>query len=341
MGVAASIEAAIDVMLNGYVLSKSAALCAALVPLALTGVTIYIITMGWAIMRGEANDTLTTAFWKFFKIAFISGIALSAGEYATTIVDGIQGIQSALIQAFGGTTTIGGLIDQGAQPFADLGDVLYSDAVTGVFPNFMLLIAAGLVAIAEFFLFIIALGTYLIAKVSLALVLAVGPVFIFCALFPATQRFAESWLGQALSFVFLNVLIAAGITMLTSSARKYAAHILAHYDAAAIMQDTLGLVLMSGALGVVMLNLSTIASALSGGASISGVGRDIGRYAMSKMQKEPPPPDPPKPAKPGGEVAPTGRSNRGGGSGGGGRGAGPQPAYRRRTVAHIQRSSAQ
>lgn len=42
MAAAAALEAAIDGLLNGFVNSKNAALCAASIPIALTGVTIYI-----------------------------------------------------------------------------------------------------------------------------------------------------------------------------------------------------------------------------------------------------------------------------------------------------------
>jgi len=280
MGVATAVESAINTLLNTFISSKSAALCAVLAPVALTGVTIYIITMGWAVMRGDASDSFHTVLWKVFKIAMIIGIALSAGQFQSTVIDGVQGIDGAFISAFGNANTIGGLIDNMAQPYQDLGDQLWSDATTGVVPKVALLAAAAIVAIAQFFIFIIGLGMYLLAKVALALVLAVGPVFILCAMFPATQRFTESWLGQAISFVLLNVLVGASITMLTSFASQFAQHIQANYGTTTIIKDTCSLLIVSCALGVVMLNLNTIASALSGGASISGVGRTVARYLM-------------------------------------------------------------
>lgn len=330
MGIATEVEAAIDTLLSTFVSTKSAALCAALLPLALTGVTIYLITMGWAIMRGEAQDSFHTFLWKSFKIVMIVGVALSAGEYQGSVVDGIQGIQGAFVQAFGNVTTIGGLIDNLAQPFEELGQTLWSEATTGFWPNFSLLGAAAIVALAQAFLFIVGLGMYLLAKVALALVMAVGPAFIFCAMFPATQRFTESWLGQALSFVLLNVLIGASIAMLTSFASQFAAHIQANFGTTAIIKDTIALLMVSGALGVVMLNLSTIASALSGGASISGIGREIGRKAMEMLNRD----KPDKPNNSGG-----GQINQSSGGNNAAGGGGSQPLYQRNVLDNIRRAA--
>lgn len=329
MGIATAIETAIDGLLNTFVASKSAALCSALVPVAITGVTIYIMIIGYAVIRGEAHDSLHTILWKLFRISMIAGVALSSGEFQGTIVDGINGIQGVFVQAFGNATTIGGLVDNMAQPYDDLGQQLWSEAVTGFWPNFSLLVAAGMVAIAQAFLFIIGLGMYLLAKVALALVLAVGPAFIFCAMFPATQKFTESWFGQALNFVFLNVFIGASISMLTSFASQFAAHIQGNVGNTAIMKDTMALLLVSCSLGVVMLNLNTIASALSGGASISGVGRELARYIMNRGASGP------KTGGGGGFI----QGQTGGGSSTGAASGSSQLLYQRNVIDNIRRAA--
>lgn len=334
MGIATQLETAIDLLLNTYVSSKSAAFCSMLVPVALTGATIYIFMMGWAIMRGEASDSLHTAIMKFFKIAMVAGIALSAGEYQGMVVEGVQGVQGAFIQGFSNVSTIGAMVDNMAQPFDDLGQQLWSEATTDAFfPDFSLLIAAAIVSLAEAFLFIVGLGMYMLAKVGLALVLASGPVFILCAMFPATQRFTESWIGQALSFVFLNALIGGCIAMLTSFASQFAAHIGQNLGDTAVLKDVLALLIVSISLGVVMLNLSSLASALAGGTSISGIGRDVGRAAMKLMTK--------KDTGSSGGGSMSGAANRAASaaSSGGGGGASSQPLYQRNVLENIRRAA--
>lgn len=291
MGIAMQVEDAIDLLLNGYILSKSSALCSALVPIALTGATIHLIVMGFAIMRGEANDPLHTFLWKSFKTALIAGIALSGGIYNSYVVDGINGIGGAIIQSLSGAATVGALLDDLAKPFNDLGQALWSEAVTGL-PKFGLMFAAALVAVAEAFLFVVGLGFYLLAKVAVALVFAIGPVFILCAMWPATQKYTESWIGQALNYTLLNVLVAASIGMLMQFASQFASELIVQGGSVNAIKSATALLLCSGALCVVMLNLPQLASALSGGASISGIGRAIGRALTgnsgSKDESKPP-----------------------------------------------------
>lgn len=346
MGIATELETSMDHLLNNYITAKSAAFCSMLIPVALTGATIYIFTMGWAIMRGEASDPLHTAIMKFFKIAIIAGIALVPGEYQSKVVESVQGIQGAMIQGFSGAATIGGMVDDMAKPFDELGRELMSLAtLDAYFPDLSLLAAAAIVSLAEAFLFVVGLGLYMLAKVGLTLVLATGPVFILCAMFPATQKFTESWIGQALSFVFLNALIAGCISMLTSFASQFAGEIHAKVGTTAIIKDTLSLLIVSVSLGVVMLNLNTLASALGGGASISGIGRDIGRGAMKLLSKK----SKPEPKPEGGEIKPQGQDGGGrggrrdgaynpGGQEGGGSG-GSRPLYQRNVLENIRRAA--
>ena len=331
MGIATELEVAIDQLLVTFVSSKSAALCGALVPIALTGATIYLLVMGFAIMRGEANDSLHTFLWKSFKMAFIAGLALSVGEYQASIVDGITGIQGAFLQSMSGVSSVGGLVDNMAAPFLDLIQQLWSQATVGFWPNFSLLAAAGLVQIAQIFLFVVGLGFYLLTKVALALVFAVGPAFILCAMWPATQKYTESWVGQALNYVVLNVLIGASIVMLTGFASQYANHIAQTPDTANVIKATMALLLCSGALGVVMLNLPQLATALSGGASISGIGRAIGRAGMdmgrgSKKDGPMPAGGDIRPARNTGSTQSTGREQS-------------QPLYLRHTIDNIRRAA--
>jgi type IV secretion system protein VirB6 len=308
MGIATKLEAAIDLMLNTYVSGVSSTLCSDLTPVAISGFTIYLLLMGFAVMRGQTQDSVQTIAWRCAKVGFICGLALSAGDYNNLAVGGIQGIQGVFTNAFGGVPSIGALIDNMSAPYDALGQSLYSQATTGFMPNFSLLLAAGMVAIAQAVLFVVGLGLYLLAKVTLALTFAIGPAFILCAMFPATQRFTESWLGQALNSVMLNVLIAASITMLTSFASQFAQAVQNNLGTSALVNDIMALLLVSGSLAVVMLNFNSIAGALAGGASISGIGRDIYRGVSDMLRRSP------KPAEP---AAAGGAINNTSGAGGG------------------------
>ena len=346
MGIATSLETAVDTLLNNYITAKSAAVSAAIAPVALAGVTVYVLLMGYAIMRGEAHDSLHTFLWRSAKIAFIGGLALAAGEFQTNVVGLVQGVQGALTQAMSGSATLGALIDNVEAPYIALQTALWNEALpTGLalLPDLSLVFAAVLVALAQFVLFIIAFGMYLLAKVALALVLAVGPAFILCAMFPATQRFAESWLGQAFNFALLNVLIAASIAMLTQFASDFAAQLLTQITAVGILSNVIALVMATCAMGVVLLNLERLASALAGGVAIQGLGRDIGRALSGRAALGSSQP------RAGGQIQGGGRGRApafpgpsgGGGPSGRSSGGGTVDAYQQRVQEQIRLSSTQ
>lgn len=277
MAIATELEAGIDAYMNNFVTSTSSSLCSALIPLALTGVTIYIIVMGWAVMRGEAHDSLHTATWKLFRLTLIGAIALGGGAYQANVVDLVNGLQSGLVSAMSGEPSIGAAIDNMGAPYKALKAALFQQAFSDVIPSFGILIGGVIVTIAHAWVMFVSLGFYLIAKVSLALVLAIGPVFILCAMFPATQRFTESWAGQALNYVVLNTLIAASIAMVTSLATQFAEHITTNNETLMVIEAATNLLIVSLTLGFVVKKHDQLAQALTGGLSIGNLGFNVPR----------------------------------------------------------------
>lgn len=268
-------------------------------------------------------------------MAIVAGLALSIGEYGNVVVNGVLALQSGLVSAMGGAPSVGGLIDTMTDPYTKLVEALMSAGTAGMMPKFSLILAAVLVAVAQAILFPIALGMYLLAKVGLALLLAVGPIFVACALFPATQRFTESWLSATLSMVLTSVLLAASIGMVGTLAGEFAAAVLAQVGSTAFLADVVALLLLSIALVIVVLNVNTLAAAITGGVSLSGVGRDAGRAALRGIS--------------GGASAVAGlAARRGSGSGGSIARAGSAtasapgdaaPLYRARVIEQLQRSA--
>jgi len=286
MGLATQIETAIDTLLNAVVISKAGALASALTPIALTGVSIYILVMGFAIIRGESHDPFHTFLWKAFKIAMITGVALNATDYGVIVKDFIDGTLGAFMATFGNATTIGGLIDDVAAPYEALGNTLWQRAVVDPWglPNVTLLAAAGLTAVAQAIMMIIGLGMYLLAKVGLGLVIATGPVFIFLATFPATQKYTESWISQAMTLVMTMALIGLSIAMLTDFAKQFAQHINAVQSDSQTLIDCLALFITTIVLCVVLLSIKSLAQGMMGGLNIDGIGSMIGRAFMNMMK---------------------------------------------------------
>ncbi len=344
MGIATIIETAVDGQLALVVTGKSAVMCAFLAPIALTGVTIYIIVMGWAIMRGDAQDSFHTFLWKAFKISMVCGIALVGGEYQSMIIDFMNAIPNFMANVFGNAGTIGGMVDNVIDPNLALFKMLWNRAMTPTLPDLSLACAAVMVGAAELFMLAVGMGTYILAKVSLALVLAVGPLFILCAIFPATQQKFEGWLGQALNFAFLQGLVGTAIGILFSIILSFSDDLTIAVNASSpdILVDAFTLLAISVTLCVVILNLNTISAALTGGSSITGIGSQVGKLAIAYLS--------------GGAAGAAASqfsknsirnsSSSGGGStssssGGSGGGSSTVPLYQRHALENSQRASAQ
>lgn len=280
MGIATAVDDTLTVALNDYVTRYSAALCDALQPIAVATVTIYLLFQGWAIARGHTTDTLPTLLMRAFRIAFIASIALVGGTYQDLVTGTIVGIQNALIQALSTSPNMGAFLDNVYEPYLALGSRLMTQGTTGFFPIWGLICASLLAMGAGIITLILGLGYYILAKVALTLLFAVGPVFILCAMFPSTQRFAESWLGQTLNYVMLSVLVAAAIGMVTQFGSEQARRILANPDMSNVLMSVAVLDIAVGGLLIVLLNLNNIATALTGGITLSGVGREVAGLTM-------------------------------------------------------------
>lgn len=332
MGIGMAVEDAIDLILDTFVSEKSEALSSALAPLALTGVTIHLLFTARAILAGELREPVPDVTWRIARITFIIGLALSVGGYQSNVVELANELEQGMIKALSGATSIGMLVDDLSTPYADLGQQLWNRAITGFRPNFGLLLAAGGVAIIQAGLFIAGLGLYLLAKIGLVLMLAVGPAYILCAIGASTQKYTESWLGQVLNFVVLKILIALSIQMLTDFTSTFAAHIDADMDAINVIKAVIALFCCGGALFVVMLNLPQIASALAGGGTISGIGRTIAQTLLYRSLR---PPSPSRSDNPKNIIHTNGGERQSGHSS-----PTRSPLYQRNTLDHLRSSSA-
>ncbi|MFP1132971.1 type IV secretion system protein [Asticcacaulis sp. W401b] len=351
MGIATDIELAMDMMLANYVSEKSAAVCAMLAPVALVGITIYVIMMGYSVARGEVRHTLMTPLWKLVKLGFVVTVALSVGQFQSMILNAFYGIQDGMIGAFSQSGSVGGTIDEFMEPYNELSRAIGQEASNSAIPDLTLYLALAIVAISQAVLFAVGIGMVVLAKVALTLVMAIGPAFILCAAFPATQRFTESWIGQVLNYILLNILVVAAFVMLTFFAQQFADRALATYnDDSQIIKDCTALLIVSAALVVVMLNLNAIASALGGGASIAGATQaagaagqglmavggavvGLGASLMGKAAKAY------SNRKKGGSIAPGGGQGVAASSGASNDGPGTSPLYQKPIVENLRRSA--
>lgn len=176
---------------------------------------LYVILYGFAILRGAISEPIVDFAIRSLKLTAIYLLATTVAysDWVTTPL--FQTLPAAISQALGGSasTDPGAAFDQFFAHAAYLGDKIAATAnVTNPGPW----LEAGAVDVIGGMAAALGFGVVIVAKVALALIIALGPAFVACALFDVTRRFFFGWLSQAINYVLLMALIIAVFQMILS-----------------------------------------------------------------------------------------------------------------------------
>lgn len=167
---------------------------------------LYVLLYGFAILRGSISEPVMDFAVRSLKLAIVYMLATTAA-YSTWVTDPLfHVLPNALTQAISGSDTpdVGSAFDQFFNRAAYLADKIAKEASPIDFGPWIL---AAVVYVIGALAAALGFGVVLIAKVALALLVALGPIFVACALFEATRRFFFGWLSQAVNYLVLFALI--------------------------------------------------------------------------------------------------------------------------------------
>ncbi|MEI7296276.1 type IV secretion system protein [Paraburkholderia tropica] len=229
--------------MSTYVTSVSSALSSALVPVVTTGLTIWIVAYGFAVVRGEAHESVPAFAWRGLRVAIMLAFALSAGVYQSQVVTAVEGATSGLAQTIqtaaanagagnAGCGSVSGTSVTGSSATSiyqtldcydrqiDIVMDAYFDrathegmSVSGFVAGMGDMAGGFIVGLGgAIFLMVLAFEVTM-ARMLLDLVLGLGPLFIACGAFGPTARFFEAWTGKVTNYALLQVLIAAFLGM--------------------------------------------------------------------------------------------------------------------------------
>jgi len=184
------------------------------------GVTIYIILLGGAILRGAVQYPAREFVYRALKLAALTW-AVSSLYGASVGLFTMNGLPGQFANALGGADVngLGGYFDnllQGAfHAITKIETIVqaHTDAagmnLVGIPNNFVEIILA---AIANLIILIVALLSCALgfticafALFALALLAVVGPLFVAALLFDSTRGWFFSWMGSAISYIMLVV----------------------------------------------------------------------------------------------------------------------------------------
>lgn len=329
----ANFDAGMDAQLAHYVSDTAANLCAVLAPVVASGIVIYVMLIGYAVMRGEAQDSLQASMWKAVKWSLIAGAALSIGAFNAYILGGLKGIEAGLFQATTGAQGGGALLDGAIGDYFKLMNKLLENMKAsglGVLPDAGIVLSVLVLSLAMLVYFGFAICVFMLAKVAGVLVLALGPAFIVTLMFPPIQRFADAWLSAALNTIIIKVLAGMVIAISVVFLQKVVASVTASFDATSVFLNIIEILILSVAFGFILGYIPMLSAQLVGGSPMPHL--IMPRFTipdLSRRQKAP---------STGGVIERRRGAGGGEGASASGRNAPARssvPAYRRNVIAHL------
>lgn len=299
MAFAAELEKMIDASLVTYVAATSVAMTKYVVPISVTINSIYLTTMAHAIARGDVNEPMNKLVKDIVLMVMVSAVAYSVGNYQHFVIDGMRVLTSDLISvvSLGDAKSIGELLDSlftgCITPPGESACHSYSTAMWFLalknsnaigFPDTSYMWGQLCVSIGQALIVLGSLIPVILSKCALAILLAIGPIFILGLQWPLTKKYFENWFSAALGNVLTLVLIAAICSIAPTIVKKFIQDAfsgsMVEADEILARMDTLLLVCF--ALGVTALHASQKASHLAGG-GVAMDGRGLGSMAAQAM----------------------------------------------------------
>lgn len=285
----AFIDGKLDVFLNARAIAVMAQVSGPL----RVALVLYVLLYGMAILRGSIAEPIMDFAVRSLKLALIYMLATTVA-YSTYVTDPLfHVLPDTLAKAVGGgaVSDPGAAFDNFLAHAGYLARKIASEATPVNLGPWVLSAAVYLVgALAA----AVGFGVVMIAKVALALLVALGPIFIACALFEATRRYFFGWLSQAINYLVLFALILTVFQLVLAMVDDQWAAI----DGSSSLAAGLAFIALCLLGAIFFLQTPAIAAGIAGGASVGladfanaaslGGGRSLGAQGPQEAQRRAP-----------------------------------------------------
>jgi type IV secretion system protein VirB6 len=282
MGFFATFSAWLDGQLTSYIGNNTARLSAALEPALVTLGTLYVMFWGYMQLTGRIEEPFMTGLRRIMLLVIVLGGALQLWLYNAVIVDTFYNAPAQLAAAVAGAGSPVSTLDVVWQAGGTVASQLWNRG--GVFHgDFGFYVAGVLVWIIMGLVCCYAMFLIALSKIALAVLLALGPLFIGFRLFEGTRRLFDAWLMQLANYGFITILTVLVGALLLSLIQAYATQTAARGAALATV-DALDMLLASVIVLLVLRQIMPVAASLAGGSSLSTMGawsRGIGGFVRA------------------------------------------------------------
>ena len=269
MGFFATFWSWLNSQLAAYIGDNTSRLAGVLEPAVLTLATIYVMAWGYLHLTGKITEPFEAGLKRIALIALILGVGLRLWLYNTVIVDTFYNAPTQLAASMVGATDPVGTIDAIWNSGGTVAGNLWDKA--GMWKGDLGFYLAGAVVwcligvLCVYAMFLIALSS-----IALAVLLALGPLFIALLFFDATRRFFSAWIAQLANYGLITVLTVMVAALLLRIVQSYASQTAAR-GTAVLTVDALNMMLVALLVFLVLRQVMPIASGLAGGAALSSL----------------------------------------------------------------------
>jgi type IV secretion system protein VirB6 len=257
----------LNAQLAGYVGTNTARVAGAIEPAVVTLATMYVMAWGYFSLAGRIQEPIWEGVKRILVIAVILAVGVRLWLYNSLLVDTFMNAPSQLAAAVLGATSPVTIVDQIWIDGNRIAEALTAQG--GLFGSEVsFYLAAGAVYLAVGF--VAAYTAFLIAlsMIAIAILLALGPLFIAMLFFSATKRFFEQWIGQLANYALITILVSLIAALLLGVVRSTTASAIASGSAVSIA-EAVRVCVMCALIFLVIRQIPSIAAGLSGGIGLT------------------------------------------------------------------------
>jgi type IV secretion system protein VirB6 len=268
--------------LTTYIGDNTARLAGVLEPAVVTLATVYVMAWGYLHLTGKIDEPLIAGLKRIAILALIFGVGLRLWLYNTVIVDTFYRAPAQLAAAVIGSsdpiTTIDVIWERGGS----VAGILWTKA--SAYPSsWGYLVAGAIVWILIAVLCVYAMFLIALSSIALAVLLALGPLFIVSLFFDGTRRFFSAWIAQLANYGLITILTVMIASLLLRIVQSYATQTAAR-GTGLLTMDTLDMMLVAVLVFLVLRQVMPIAAGLAGGLALNSFGM-LSRTVMMAMPR--------------------------------------------------------
>jgi len=229
--------AEVDSISTAFARDVSSRVIIAITPVLAAGLTVWFIVWGVLVMRGAVQEPVRESLGKVIRTALIVSVALGAGLYQHDVAEVIRTVPDDLAAAVaGGEADVrfsadafqtgsrqAALIDRAAGQGLSKAEDAFEKGGLMTQQGMAFYTFGVLILLATVIMVGVGGALILVAKVMLALLAGLGPLFIAALLFDATRRFFDRWIAMIATYGLIVVLFAAVFTFLLAIFANYMA----------------------------------------------------------------------------------------------------------------------